>query len=122
MRFVFWPIISFLVFALVVQNTCPRGFAGKTTLAGKCSHCSSKINSITLPEVQVFTSSFPRPVHFPMYVFVTTDTSPFFQPQRRSATWPILIIGYEAPWPDELLKPPRAYSLPEIHWHHHYHV
>ena len=32
-------IIFLLAFALLIQNTCPHGFAGKTAVARACTNC-----------------------------------------------------------------------------------
>jgi hypothetical protein len=109
MRLAAWPITFLLVFALLVQNTCLHGFAGKTSFAGKCSHCPSKARTIASPDAKkVLVPANPAPIIHPMYVFNVSKTSPPVPLQRLRTARPSLGIGYKDALPDDLLKPPRA--------------
>jgi hypothetical protein len=109
-----WPIIFLLVIGLLVQNTCPHGFGGKTALAKECGHCPFHLSTASSGSQKVFkadhadSSDVHNPANFPMYVFAVPKTIPCCQPHQLRTAHPALIDGYQDPLPDELLKPPRA--------------
>lgn len=96
-----------LVFALLIQNTCPHGFAGKTSLASTCGHCPVKHHVTALQEAQdeALTASS---VHFPLYVFEAPKIIFTFRFDPIKSARPVLANGYANALPDELLRPPRA--------------
>ncbi len=71
-------IIFVLAFALLIQNTCPLGAAGKSTVAASCG---------------VF--AVPKTIH-------TLE----FEPVKSAPL--ILAESYKDALPDELLRPPQA--------------
>ena len=101
------PVIFLLAFALLIQNTCPHGFAGKTSLAPSCSNCPLKKCRITTSG-QKNIASDSSSVHFPLYVFAVPKTTRTFQLEPIKAVRAIIADCYTDALPDELLRPPRA--------------
>jgi hypothetical protein len=101
-------IIFLLAFALLIQNTCPHGFAGKTAVARACANCPMKYNLMVQLDGQDKIASGAFSVHFPLYVFEAPKTVHTFQPESIKSARPVLASGYKNALPDELLRPPRA--------------
>lgn len=102
-------VISLLVFALLIQNTCPSGMAGKSTVAANCSHCPQKQmhTAPASPDGQVrIVSGQASP--FPMYVLEMPHVQPVFQLAPIATPQPSIPNSYKDALPDELLRPPRA--------------
>jgi hypothetical protein len=97
-----------LVFALLIQNTCPHGFAGKTGLASTCGHCPLKKCFAATPPGQNDIVSHSPSAHFPLFVFALPKTVHTFHLQPISFSRPILADSYRNALPDELLRLPRA--------------
>jgi len=109
MKLASWPIIFLLVFALLVQNTCLHGFAGKTSFTGKRSHCPSATSKFGVPHVSKYLlSDHQISVNSPMYFFTVPTANQAVHPERRRTLPPTLLIDYMDALPDELLKPPRT--------------
>jgi len=101
-------VIVLLIFALLIQNTCPKGMAGKSTLAAKCSHCPQKL-VLKAPSTDYqadIVQSDASP--FPMYVLALPNVQPLFRPIPIETPQPSLPNSYKNALPDELLRPPRA--------------
>ena len=106
-----WPIIVLLVFALLLQNTCLHGYAGKTSFTSstdRCTQCPSKTGKVTSSDVAKVLSSDSITIYFPMYIFTLPVMSYNVQLQRHRNPEPALVNSYKDAMPDELLKPPRA--------------
>ncbi len=101
-------IIFILAFALLIQNTCPHGFAGKSSVAAACKNCPMKKHQSVTSEGQKTFSSNPSQVHFPLFVFAVPKTIHTFQLNPIEIVRPILIDRYKDALPDELLRPPQA--------------
>ncbi len=101
-------VIALLAFALLIQNTCPFGAAGKSTVAAVCDHCPLKHNFIVSTDGQKDLVSDPSPVHYPLYVFSVPKTVHTFQLSPIQSAQPLLADNYQDALPDELLRPPRA--------------
>ncbi len=101
-------VIFILAFALLIQNTCPHGFAGKTSVASTCKNCSMKQHHSVSPDAQKKITSSAMPVHLPLFVFAVPKTIHTFQLSPITAARPILIDPYKDALPDELLRPPQA--------------
>jgi hypothetical protein len=101
-------LIFLLVAALFIQNTCPHGFAGKSTVAASCSHCPHKHTETQAMEGKAFSSISPAPVHLPMYVLDIPDTKPVFRLEATTSPQPAIPNTYKNTATDELLQPPRA--------------
>lgn len=99
-----------LVFALLIQNTCPHGFAGKTAVAQACANCPMKHHLIA-PDGQDQIVSSTSSVHFPLYVFEAPKTVHTFRLEPIKSARPVLANGYRDALPDQFLRPPRALSL-----------
>jgi hypothetical protein len=101
-------IILLLSFALLIQNTCPLGAAGKSTVASSCDHCPLK-HSLLIPfDGQTNLVSDSSSVHFPVYVFAVAKTVHTFQFGPIKFARPVLADRYKDALPEELLRPPRA--------------
>lgn len=102
-------IIFLLAFALLIQNTCPHGFAGKTAVAPRaCTNCPMKHHLMAPPDGQDKIVSGASTVHFPLYVFEAPKTVHTFQLEPIKSARPVLANGYKNALPDGLLRPPRA--------------
>ena len=101
-------VLFLLIFALLVQNTCPRGFAGKSTVVASCLQCPQKQTHMPVAEGDSL-SSITRPsVHLPMYVLDIPNTQPTFRLIMTVYAQPVFPNIYTNTAPDELLRPPRA--------------
>jgi hypothetical protein len=108
MPFKFRPIILLLALALLIQNTCPFGTAGKSTVSHACGHCQMK-HAVTAPPIgQKQLVSDSSSVHFPLYVFAVPKTVHTFQLSPVKSARPVLADFYQDAQPDGLLKPPQA--------------
>lgn len=100
-------IIFLLTVALLIQNTCPLGAAGKTSLASSCTNCPLKHTSIASfggqKEIVKELS-----IHFPLFVFAVPKTVHTFQLESITSKRPALANSYEDALPQELLRPPKA--------------
>jgi hypothetical protein len=101
-------IICILAFALLIQNTCPHGFAGKTSIALIVKNCSMKNHHSLSPDVQEKITAASMPVHLPLFVFAVPKTIHTFQLSPITTARPVLIDPYKDALPDELLRPPQA--------------
>jgi len=108
MRYGTCIVLALLIFALLVQNTCPQGFAGKSTVTATCSHCPLKqtLKPAALGDKLGITSHAPR--HLPMYVLDMPNTQPTFRLVAIASVHPFIPNTYKDTAPSELLQPPRA--------------
>ncbi len=102
------PIIFIISFALLIQNTCPVGAAGKTSLASLCQNCPLKHSIVVSPvdqkELVSNTSSMPFPIH----VFSVPETLHALQHEPMTSLKQILHNGHGDDLPHEILRPPRT--------------
>jgi len=110
MRCKTYILLSLLICALLVQNTCPQGFAGKSTVASTCSHCPNKQAHTPKPTMEgtAFSSISQAPAHLPLYVLDIPNTQPLFRLVAIASQQPVIPNTYKNTAPDELLQPPRA--------------
>jgi hypothetical protein len=101
-------ILFFLISTLLVQNTCPKGFAGKSTVTASCSHCPLKQTCKPVTEGNTFSSISYASAHLPMYVLDLPSTQPIFRLAAIASSQPVTPTTYKNTAPDELLRPPRA--------------
>lgn len=101
-------IIFILAFALLIQNTCPFGAAGKSAVTASCKNCPLKHSFIVSAEGQKNLKSDSSSIHFPLYVFAVTKTVPTFQFAPVMSERPILNDQYKDALPNGLLRPPQA--------------
>ncbi len=108
MRFQINIILLLLIFALLIQNTCPHGFAGKSTVALTCSHCPQKQAHKPASEGTIFSSITKTPAHLPIFVLDMSNTQPTFRLAAIDIPQQVIPNTYANAAPDELLKPPRS--------------
>ena len=101
-------VIFLLTFALLIQNTCPHGFAGKTSLASACATCPMKHRLMTSQAGQDKIVSDSPLTHFPLFVFAVPKTVHTFQLEPSKSLSPVFTDRYQDALPDELLRPPQA--------------
>jgi hypothetical protein len=103
-----WFIIFLLSFALLIQNTCPFGAAGKTAVASaSCGDCPLK-HVVVSQDGQKILVSDSSSIHFPLYVFAVSKTIHTLQLSPVSSARAVLADRYKDALPDELLRPPRT--------------
>jgi hypothetical protein len=105
-------VIFLLIVALLIQNTCPKGFAGKSTVvsASACSHCPHKHFNKPMPlnDRIVVANASDAQAHLPLFVLDTPDTKPAFLLEATASPQPAIPNTYKNTAPDGLLQPPRA--------------
>jgi hypothetical protein len=101
-------IIFILAFALLVQNTCPFGAAGMSTVTSPCKHCPLKHSFVVSSGCQKSLVADSSSAHFPLYVFAVPKTVHMFQLIPVNSERPILANGYKDALPHDLLRPPQA--------------
>jgi hypothetical protein len=101
-------IIFILAFALLIQNTCPFGAAGKSSVAASCGSCPLHHGLVVASDGQKNIVSDVSPVHFPLYVFSVPKTTHAFRLDPVESVQPIIVDNYRNIALDELLRPPRA--------------
>jgi hypothetical protein len=101
-------IIFLLALALLIQNTCPIGAAGKSSVVPTCPKCPLMHNATASSgqEHKLVADLFSS--HFPMFVFSMPKTSPVFRLALIKTSRTLLTSGYKNALPDELLRPPQA--------------
>ncbi len=97
-----------LVFALLIQNTCPRGFAGKSAVTASCSHCPHKQVYQPALEGGMFSIASHPAAPMPTYVLDIPNTQPTFRLVAVASPQLVMTNTYKNAAPDELLQPPRA--------------
>ena len=102
------PLLVIIAFALLIQNTCPFGEAGKTTIASACDHCPSKHSVIAVPQVQNNLVTDSSSIHFPLFIFAIPNRIHTFQFYFIKSERPILSDNYKDVLSDRLLQPPRS--------------
>jgi hypothetical protein len=100
-------IVYCLVLSLVIQNTCPFGAAGKSSVVPKCGHCPLMQHSSNVPQGAVALAS-DSPSHFPLFLFTAVKLNQTFQLELVKRTSPLLALNYPEDFPSKLLKPPQA--------------
>lgn len=108
MRCRIYMLLSLLIIALLIQNTCPMGFAGKSTVASTCSHCPQKQSHKTFFQGSAFSSVTKAPAHLPMYVLDMPVTQPACRLAAVASPQPVIPYLYRSTAPAELLQPPRG--------------
>ncbi len=108
MRFQTIIILLLLIFARLIQNTCPHGFAGKSTVVRTCSHCQHKKEHKAASEGIEFNSITKAPAHMPMFVLDVLNTQPTFQLAAMAIQQQVIPNSYTNTAPDEVLQPPRS--------------
>jgi hypothetical protein len=106
MRHKFVTIIVLLIFALLIQNTCPHGYAGKSSMVSPCAHCPLKHVHAASPDRRSILVTVSSSLHIPLFVFAASKTVTAFQHGPTAFLDPPLAKSYEDALPEELLRPP----------------
>jgi hypothetical protein len=101
-------IIFLLAFALLIQNTCPLGAAGKSAVTALCKNCPLKHGFIVPTNGQKTLVTEFSSIHFPMYVFAIPKMLHTFQFEPITSAGEVLAKSYRDALPEELLRPPRV--------------
>ncbi len=101
-------LLVLLSISLLIQNTCPQGRAGKSTVAASCGHCPMKQAHQPTPAAGKPVIVSHSPVHLPMYVLDIPNTRPSFRLAAIAIPQPVIPNTYKNTAPDEFLQPPRA--------------
>lgn len=101
-------IVCCLVLSLVIQNTCPFGAAGKSSVVPKCGHCPLMRQCSGVPDGQAAWVPDAAPGHFPLFLFTTVKSDHTFQIDAHSGGAPLPALQYTEAHPAELLIPPKA--------------
>jgi hypothetical protein len=103
-------IILLLTLALLIQNTCPLGFAGKSTVASTCLHCPERQTHHPVPDGEGIKISIQShsTAHLPIFVLDIPNTQTIFRFAVIAIPQPVMPNTYKNTAPDELLRPPRA--------------
>ena len=101
-------IIVALAVGLLIQNTCPQGYAGKSSVVPACSHCPLKQLHSSAPNAQNLITSDASSVHFPMFIFSIPKTIHTFNLVLAKSSKPVILARYQDALPHELLRPPQA--------------
>ncbi len=110
-------IVCCLVLSLLIQNTCPFGAAGKSSVMPKCDHCPlMRQCQRAAPAERMAWASDANPSHFPLFLFTTANLDHSIQVDARTTRAPFLTVHYTGAYPAELLKPPpmKVTGLPHI--------
>ena len=102
-------VVSFvLVLSLLVQNTCPHGYAGKTSVVRTCGLCSHKPDQTAMQTVKMEPTFQKLPSHPPLFVLAFQEKMHTFQPAPVETARAFLADRYQDAAPFELLRPPHA--------------
>jgi hypothetical protein len=102
------PLIFLISFALLIQNTCPFGAAGKSTVAAMFGHCCLYHNLFVSSNGQKNLVSENLSIHIPPYVFAAPKTINTLRLYPVKSVQPALTDQYKDISQDELLRPPGA--------------
>lgn len=97
-----------LAFSLVLQNTCPHGFAAKTVFAAPQTHDCPFKKSHNTPgkDHDSVDDNSGRPL-YPAFVLSVPDVRPIiFRIKKDSDYMPLSSAGYKDPFKEPSLKPP----------------
>ena len=101
-------IIFLLAFALLIQNTCPMGAAGKSAVTALCKNCPLNHSFIVPTNGQKTLVTDSSSIHFPIYVFAVPRMLHTFQFEPITSTRAVPAKSYRDALPEELLRPPRV--------------
>ncbi len=101
-------IIFLLAFALLIQNTCPMGAAGKSAVTALCKNCPLNHGFIVPTNRQKTLVTDSSSIHFPMYVFAVPKMLHTFQFEPITFAGAVPAKSYRDALPEELLRPPRV--------------
>ena len=99
-------IACYLVFALFIQNTCPMGRAGKSSIVPSCGHCPLVRHCLAALDGQIKIATAAPSVHYPLYLFTAADTGHVYQLEAVIRQEPLPALNHADTLPVELFKPP----------------
>lgn len=101
-------IIVLLGVSLLIQNTCPRGAAGKSMVAASLHPCSLKFQSAPDPYGGPAIARPHSPSHYPLYVLSVSPPVHTVRPALVETASSALAERYADALSRELLRPPQA--------------
>jgi hypothetical protein len=102
-------IVCCLVLSLVIQNSCPFGAAGKSSVAPECGqNCPLMRQCSSAPIGQTAWTPDKTPNHFPLFLFTAMKPGHSFRADMLAGEPPFPSIHYIQAFPNQLLKPPNA--------------
>ena len=102
-------IISFvLALSLLVQNTCPKGYAGKTSVVRSCGHCPHKLDQTATKTVRIESAVKKQASHLPLFVLAVHEELAALKPAPVETAPAFLAANYRDAERYELLRPPHA--------------
>jgi hypothetical protein len=103
-----WALILLIVIALFVQNTCPHGFAGKTTVMHSCDQCTFKQQHAPMTDRPARYTGGQAPMHYPLFLCSLPDSLYVLQPGPVRTLEAAIGGRYADVNPAEILRPPRS--------------
>ncbi len=97
-----------LSLSLMVQNTCPHGYAGKTSVVRTCGRCPHKPDQVSMKTVKMEQTVKKQSSHPPLFVLAFQDAMISLQPAPHKTASTFLQSRYQDAEPYELLRPPHA--------------
>ncbi len=106
-------IVGFaLALSLLVQNTCPHGYAGKTSVVRTCGHCphqrDREARKTVMQTVKMEPAVQKQVSHPPLFILAFQEKMHTFQPVPVETAPAFLAHRYQDAGPYELLRPPHA--------------
>ncbi len=102
-------IVSFvLALSLLVQNTCPHGYAGKTSVIRTCGHCPHKLDTTAMKTVRMETTVKKQISPLPLFVLAVQERTAALRPAPLKRALAFLAHRHQDAEPYELLRPPHA--------------
>ena len=103
-------LLFLLAFSLVVQNTCPYGFAGKTAFAAPYTHgCPFKKAHHGPPKDKASVDENMGKVFCASFVLSIPDVQALsLRLQANASFFPMPFDNYKNPFKEPLIRPPAA--------------
>jgi hypothetical protein len=99
-------LILALALAIVIQNTCPNGWAAKTALSCRKAHCSMKEHEPAKTEGQPDTKKDMSNVKQTFVLDIVRPDSAFQIPAQTDRSISIALPGIKEIFSDPLFRPP----------------
>ncbi|MDH4163918.1 MAG: hypothetical protein OEW15_14700 [Nitrospirota bacterium] len=98
-----------LALSLMLQNTCPFGAAGKSSVVSKCEGCPlRRLCHRPVPTAPGPMLSGSTTHRFPQFLFTAARLCPGIQVSAVKALASFLAVHFAEAHPAEILKPPSA--------------
>ncbi len=108
MKVVAFTVSFVLALSLLVQNTCPHGFAGKTSVARACGHCPHKLDATPQKTAKMEPAVKKQAAHLPLFALAVQERTAALKPAPLETAPVSLSQPYRNAEPYELLRPPHA--------------